>query len=206
LQPEEEVEVPFLAVNYVLPGHYFPRITNISYDKISTFHFFFWSFLGLKCEPKNFLIPLPSPPILSKPAAATYFQQLSMAETRLMSVYRTTNTVFDTPIKYPFISITSKPIKVVFSTSFPSWVSLKTSKFSTFNIIPLVAQTSDWAQQDEENTVTLGEESFGDGSEETFPEPPEEAKLYVGNLPYDVNSDNLAQLFDQAGTVEVAEV
>lgn len=123
-----------------------------------------------------------------------------------MSVYRTTNTVFDTSIKSPFISITSKPIKVVFSTSFPSWVSLKTSNFSTFNTIPLVAQTSDWAQQDEEDTVTLGEESFGDGSEETFPEPPEEAKLYVGNLPYDVNSENLAQLFDQAGTVEVAEV
>lgn len=54
--------------------------------------------------------------------------------------------------------------------------------------------------------MTLGEESFRDGSEETFPEPPEEAKLYVGNLPYDVNSENLAQLFDQAGTVEVAEV
>ncbi|KAL3611997.1 hypothetical protein D5086_003017 [Populus alba] len=162
--------------------------------------------LGLKCEPKNFLIPLPCPSILSEPAAATYFKQLSMAETRLMSVYRTTNTVFDTPIKYPFISITSKPIKVVFSTSFPSWVSLKTSKFSTFNIIPLVAQTSDWAQQDEEDTVTIEEESFGDGSEETFPEPPEEAKLYVGNLPYDVNSENLAQLFDQAGTVEVAEI
>ncbi|KAF9666327.1 hypothetical protein SADUNF_Sadunf16G0218100 [Salix dunnii] len=124
-----------------------------------------------------------------------------MAETRLMSVYRTTNTVFDIPTKYPFISIASKPIKVVFSTSFPSWLSLKTSKFSTFKITPLVAQTSDWAQQDEEDTVTIGDES-----EETFPEPPEEAKLYVGNLPYDVDSENLAQLFDQAGTVEVVEI
>ena len=48
--------------------------------------------------------------------------------------------------------------------------------------------------------------TIGDESEETFPEPPEEAKLYVGNLPYDVDSENLAQLFDQAGTVEVVEV
>ncbi|KAL6838520.1 hypothetical protein ACP4OV_031765 [Aristida adscensionis] len=39
-----------------------------------------------------------------------------------------------------------------------------------------------------------------------FVEPPEEAKVYVGNLPYDVDSERLAQLFDQAGVVEVAEV
>ena len=37
-------------------------------------------------------------------------------------------------------------------------------------------------------------------------EPPEEAKVYVGNLPYDIDSEGLAQLFDQAGVVEVAEV
>ncbi|NP_001105347.1 nucleic acid binding protein 1 [Zea mays] len=39
-----------------------------------------------------------------------------------------------------------------------------------------------------------------------YVEPPEEAKVYVGNLPYDVDSERLAQLFDQAGVVEVAEV
>ncbi|KAG8057773.1 hypothetical protein GUJ93_ZPchr0002g24587 [Zizania palustris] len=39
-----------------------------------------------------------------------------------------------------------------------------------------------------------------------YVEPPEEAKVYVGNLPYDIDSERLAQLFDQAGTVEVAEV
>lgn len=37
-------------------------------------------------------------------------------------------------------------------------------------------------------------------------EPPEEAKLFVGNLPYDVDSQKLALLFEQAGTVEIAEV
>uniref|UniRef100_A0A0E0M4M2 RRM domain-containing protein n=1 Tax=Oryza punctata TaxID=4537 RepID=A0A0E0M4M2_ORYPU len=39
-----------------------------------------------------------------------------------------------------------------------------------------------------------------------YVEPPEEAKVYVGNLPYDIDSERLAQLFDQAGVVEVSEV
>ncbi|KAK8937824.1 hypothetical protein KSP40_PGU005652 [Platanthera guangdongensis] len=46
-------------------------------------------------------------------------------------------------------------------------------------------------------------EGIGDSS---FPEPPEEAKLFVGNLPYDVDSEKLAHLFEKAGIVEVAEV
>ncbi|KAL6660967.1 hypothetical protein ACP70R_000351 [Stipagrostis hirtigluma subsp. patula] len=55
----------------------------------------------------------------------------------------------------------------------------------------------------EEGVVASGEE---DGSGEYAAEPPEEAKVYVGNLPYDIDSEGLAQLFDQAGVVEVAEV
>ena len=118
----------------------------------------------------------------------------------------------------------------------------------------LVAQTSDWAQEEEkqseesdswEGDLTLtspegdseveeeeessevrassddgdswggevkgGEEGSGDeglvGSEgEYYPEPPEEAKLYVGNLPFDVDSEKLAELFNQVGIVEIAEV
>lgn len=54
------------------------------------------------------------------------------------------------------------------------------------------------------------EESYGDEvvdeSEDTYQEPPEEAKLFVGNLPFDIDSEKLAQLFDQAGVVEIAEV
>ena len=38
---------------------------------------------------------------------------------------------------------------------------------------------------------------------EEYVEPSEEAKVYVFNLPYDVSSERLAQLFDQAG-VEVS--
>lgn len=49
------------------------------------------------------------------------------------------------------------------------------------------------------------EAEFLDG-EGDVPEPPEEAKLFVGNLAYDVDSQALAMLFEQAGTVEIAEV
>ncbi|VFQ95603.1 unnamed protein product [Cuscuta campestris] len=39
-----------------------------------------------------------------------------------------------------------------------------------------------------------------------YTEPPEEAKLFVGNLPFDVDSEALAMIFQKAGTVEIAEV
>jgi nucleolin len=56
---------------------------------------------------------------------------------------------------------------------------------------------------EEEVTAAEGgaEEEVGE-----YVEPPEEAKVYVGNLPYDVDGEGLAQLFEQAGIVEVAEV
>lgn len=68
----------------------------------------------------------------------------------------------------------------------------------------------------EDNEESLEPEvKLWDGDEDTsrteeggaeFPEPPEEAKLFVGNLPYDVDSQALAMLFEQAGTVEISEV
>ncbi|GFS39877.1 31-kDa RNA binding protein [Actinidia rufa] len=42
--------------------------------------------------------------------------------------------------------------------------------------------------------------------EESNPETLKEAKIFVGNLPDDVDSEKLAQLFGQAGGVEIAEV
>ncbi|CAA0820148.1 31 kDa ribonucleoprotein- chloroplastic [Striga hermonthica] len=107
-------------------------------------------------------------------------------------------------------------------------VSLKT-KIPPFKIVPFVAQTSDWAQEEEENSgseyesdgatvANVAADTFawgttednvdGDGgsSDESYSEPPEEAKMFVGNVPYDVDSETLAQLFGQAGVVEVAEV
>jgi nucleolin len=61
--------------------------------------------------------------------------------------------------------------------------------------------------EEEGELVASGEEDGG--LERDYPtalEPPEEAKVYVGNFPYDVDSEALAQLFEQAGVVEVAEV
>ncbi|GER33307.1 RNA-binding protein [Striga asiatica] len=114
-------------------------------------------------------------------------------------------------------------------------VSLKT-KIPPFKIVPFVAQTSDWAQQEEDDVEEEEENSGieyesdgateanvaadslawettednvdGDGGslDESYTEPSEEAKVFVGNLPYDVDSETLAQLFGQAGVVEVAEV
>lgn len=92
-------------------------------------------------------------------------------------------------------------------------------------MVALVAQTSDWAQQEEDSTVTIDEEDVdetqavvsdwegegeaeaeGEGGEEAYVEPPEEAKIFVGNLPYDVDSQKLAMLFEKAGVVEISEV
>ncbi|KAL2933696.1 28 kDa ribonucleoprotein chloroplastic [Bienertia sinuspersici] len=122
-------------------------------------------------------------------------------------------------------SIPLKPTKLNLSLSLSSTFSPQKSNLSS-TIISYVAQTSDWDQESsnavlegdsEQVGATWGTQNFGDtepevsdvGDEEGgegFPEPPEEAKLFVGNLPYDVDSEKLAQIFDGAGVVEIAEV
>ncbi|KAJ1695957.1 hypothetical protein LUZ63_012655 [Rhynchospora breviuscula] len=106
---------------------------------------------------------------------------------------------------------------------------------NNLHLTPLVAQTSGWTQQELEDKELDGENDFltgeggeegevswsegegegegegpdgvlGEADEEAYPEPPEEAKLFVGNLPFDMTSEKLAQLFDQAGVVEIAEI
>lgn len=66
------------------------------------------------------------------------------------------------------------------------------------------ARLSDWGSEGGEGEGERSEDEFLKDGE--FPEPPEDAKLFVGNLPYDVDSQKLAMLFEQAGTVEIAEV
>jgi RNA recognition motif-containing protein len=56
----------------------------------------------------------------------------------------------------------------------------------------------------EEEEVAVEEEEVEEVGE--YVEPPEEAKAYVGNLPYDIDSERLAQLFEQAGIVKVSKV
>ncbi|TYI18066.1 hypothetical protein ES332_A07G065100v1 [Gossypium tomentosum] len=150
--------------------------------------------------------------------------------------------VFTTCSKSPsLLSFPPKPINLFLSSSHSSTsLTLKTrTHFSS--LVSFVAQTSDWAQQGEENDTTITidedeseteegeskrendesdgaeaiwgtegedagfEEQSGD-SEEEGSEPSEEAKLFVGNLPFDVDSQSLAMLFEKAGTVEIAEV
>lgn len=66
------------------------------------------------------------------------------------------------------------------------------------------AQVSDW-EGDGENEGTVGDAGESAGDEE-YSEPSEDAKVFVGNLPFDIDSEKLAHLFEQAGVVEVAEV
>ncbi|KAI9087621.1 hypothetical protein K1719_030491 [Acacia pycnantha] len=148
-----------------------------------------------------------------------------MAETCLLSL----PSLLCNRTKHHFSSIPSKPINLQLSCSnssffLPSPSLIKRTHSSS--ILTFVAQTSDWAQQEADNTVAVGDwenqeadnaeaglsDSEAEGGEDGileeggYEEPPEEAKIYVGNLPFDVDSEKLAMLFEQAGTVEIAEV
>ncbi|XP_068665245.1 28 kDa ribonucleoprotein, chloroplastic-like [Aristolochia californica] len=152
--------------------------------------------------------------------------------------FKSLSTLLTPKVPHSFLSLPSKPIKLSHLSSCPSpLLSLCVSLGKRLPLVTLVAQTSGWAQQEEENTVEEGDFEWeeqppedegpearvsdwdGEGDEpgeevseegvseeETFVEPPEEAKLFVGNLPYDADGNTLAELFGQAGTVEVAEV
>ncbi|CAM8927621.1 unnamed protein product [Rhodiola kirilowii] len=135
----------------------------------------------------------------SATAAPPLLKPLSFFETFLTSAATSTKSSLAFPLSNRFI--------------FPSLASAKPKSASRLSFVPFVAQTSDWAQ--EEGVVEdVGEEEVsgwvGEGGEEesegTFAEPPEEAKLFVGNLPYDFDSEALANLFNQSGVVEIAEV
>ncbi|KAK7392488.1 hypothetical protein VNO78_20928 [Psophocarpus tetragonolobus] len=82
----------------------------------------------------------------------------------------------------------SKPISI-------SAVFLKpTLSFSFSRFVPRVAVSSEFGQE---------EDTFSDGAGPTFSP---DLKLFVGNLPFSVDSAQLADLFESAGNVEVVEV
>ena len=60
----------------------------------------------------------------------------------------------------------------------------------------------DWDEAADDESGAEGE--GGEGA--FFVQPPEGAKVYVGNLPFDVDGERLGELFEQAGVVEVSEV
>ncbi|CAL5080139.1 unnamed protein product [Urochloa decumbens] len=123
---------------------------------------------------------------------------------------------------------TPSPFLVLLAPTPPRLLRLRLGSTRRLPLVPLAASDSfessvgvDYAEPAADSEQE--EEGFASGDEEEdaveasaavqeeeevgeYVEPPEEAKVYVGNLPYDVDSERLAQLFEQAGVVEVAEV
>ncbi|KAH6819969.1 chloroplast RNA-binding protein 31B [Perilla frutescens var. hirtella] len=118
---------------------------------------------------------------------------------------------------HPYISIPYKPAKFqlyckpISSLSLTSFFSLQ-KKESFFRVCVVTAQGENnpavLEEAEEEFEGSLNWNASGVEEEEGgfVDPPPEGAKVYVGNLPYDADGDKLAQLFEQAGTVEIAEV
>ncbi|RDX74639.1 RNA-binding protein CP31B, chloroplastic, partial [Mucuna pruriens] len=138
----------------------------------------------------------------------TALKSLTMAESCLLS---SPSSLLYTKTKSLLFSPPSKPLTLQFSrlNSSPSLSLSLAARTHRSPVLTLVAQTSDWAQQEQglaETEEGLSNWEPNTDEDEGFIEPPEEAKLFVGNLPYDVDSQKLAMLFEQAGTVEIAEV
>ncbi|KAK7347088.1 hypothetical protein VNO80_21615 [Phaseolus coccineus] len=142
------------------------------------------------------------------------FYSLTMAESCILSL----PSLFRANYKTLSLSIPSKRLNLQLPSSNSSLFPLTTNTTRFPSLLTFVAQTSDWAKEEGENAVWENEddnawgtvEGGDDGVEEitggVFAQPPEEVKIFVGNLPYDVDGEQLASLFKQAGTVEVAEV
>ncbi|KAK9104296.1 hypothetical protein Scep_021140 [Stephania cephalantha] len=151
----------------------------------------------------------------------------------MSSASATTTTLFNGSFAtHKHTLFTSKPSLPPTNLTFPSnpsWVPIKTqyTSLSSSSFTPLVAQTHqptlvdevveedgelNWEEGKAGTEASLADWD-GEGGEaeegeegDSYPEPPEEAKLFVGNLSYDVDSEKLANIFDKAGVVEVAEV
>ncbi|KAL8193541.1 hypothetical protein R6Q57_026676 [Mikania cordata] len=120
--------------------------------------------------------------------------------TTILSFQSLTPTCISIPTTFgsnPHFPLSSKPLKTINFSQFSSWVSQK-NKLLSPKAFQFVSKISDWSQQ-----VTQESEA---GEEESYSEPPEDAKIFVGNLPYDVDSEKLAQIFSSAGVVEISEV
>ncbi|KAL8529896.1 hypothetical protein ACS0TY_007094 [Phlomoides rotata] len=131
------------------------------------------------------------------------------------------------------LSISNKPIK--FQLSCKKIASLSSHSLFSAQRKESLLRVSVVASQEENNPVILEEKEEGeggllgdlnweasvkDGSEDEgeesdvaaegegdgYVEAPEGTKVYVGNLPYDVDGENLAMLFSKAGIVDMAQV
>ncbi|CAM8924021.1 unnamed protein product [Rhodiola kirilowii] len=61
-----------------------------------------------------------------------------------------------------------------------------------------------WENEESEGEEGVGNEEEGEVLVEE--QPSEEAKVFVGNLSYEIDSEQLAEIFGRAGIVEIAEV
>ncbi|KAL2962084.1 hypothetical protein AAZX31_17G121700 [Glycine max] len=143
------------------------------------------------------------------------FNSLTMAESCLLSL----PSLFYAKNKTLSLSIPTNPLNLQFPCSNSSLFPLTTKTTRHSSLLTFVAQTSGWAKEGEEEEAAWenqGDTAWGteeggddieDGGEGGFAEEEaEEVKIFVGNLPFDFDSEKLASLFEQAGTVEVAEV
>lgn len=142
-------------------------------------------------------------------AAKSILKPVSVATNGCLTSYTASKASFS----LPYVSIPFKPIKLHISCSYASSVQLSLKRKEPILRVSVIA-----AQQEEGIPVLLEEQgggdfnwaeaqdSDGDGGDTDGFVPSEEAKLYVGNVPYDVDSETLAQVFEGAGTVEIVEI
>ncbi|KAL8111572.1 hypothetical protein AgCh_019330 [Apium graveolens] len=119
--------------------------------------------------------------------------------------------IFSQPTKSflskPFFSIQSKPIKnpILISCSsvslYPFNLSATEKKTQNLFLIKALVQEN----LDDQESLDFQEEEEWVPQEEKWV-PSEDCKIYVGNLPYDVDGEQLAGMFQDAGVVERAEV
>ena len=65
------------------------------------------------------------------------------------------------------------------------------------------------AVQEEESDVAIGTESKAEQEtveDHDYPPLPKGTKLYVGNIPFDIDSEGLAKMFDESGVFKMVEV
>ncbi|KAL9265056.1 28 kDa ribonucleoprotein, chloroplastic-like protein [Drosera capensis] len=138
------------------------------------------------------------------------------------------------PLFFPFLSIPSKLIKQnpsfslstpqfplknhTFQSSFISHVAGQEQGGLSSTILgveeneeiefeePVLKWGGDEIEDSEEGLESWETRRRGGADEEDNDVPPEEAKLFVGNLSYDVDSEGLSRIFEPAGTVQLAEV
>ncbi|XP_023002146.1 28 kDa ribonucleoprotein, chloroplastic [Cucurbita maxima] len=158
---------------------------------------------------------------MASTSATSILKPLSKADPCLLSL----PSVFTYRAPQSFLSFPSKFIPFHLSSSHSSVFFPSKKKPHLSSLIASVAQEDDtitidqklagdeegWESEGEAvggseaegGLLELGEDEEEEGS---YVEPNEDAKLFVGNLPYDVDSQKLAMLFEKVGTVEIAEV